>query len=324
MQQAQIPQPRLFKAVGARITPQVEWIEVNVKTVLNRVQGMDFHWSINPYRGCEHACHFCFARRTHWFLDQDGAGGGWSSRIFVKVNAPEVLRVELARPTWTKEEVIIGTATDPYQPAEGAYRITRRILEALRDFDTPVGFITRSPMIVRDLDLLQQLARGPGIHVCFSITTVDEKLARELEPAAPPPIRRLEAMRALSNAGISTVVLLAPILPGITDDVAHLTEVVEAAKKHGAGSLHGIALHLGDVTRDAFFNYLKQARPGLIPEYDRLYQRKYAPSQYQQQVQKVVAAIKARVGFTSSTRRSAAERDAPPSKIPSQLQLFSR
>lgn len=251
-------------------------------------------------------------------------GSGWSSRIFVKVNAPDVLRTELARPTWKREEVIVGTATDPYQPAEGAYKITRRILEALRDFDTPTGLITRSTMIVRDLDVLQQLARGPGAHVCFSITTLNDSVSREVEPGTPPPRRRLEAMRAVSQAGISTIVLLAPILPGITDDVGHLTEIVEAAKEHGAESLHAIPLHLGDVTRDAFFNYLKQARPELIPEYDRLYQRKYAPAQYRQQVQKVVAAIKTRVGFTSGTRRSAAEREAPPSKIPSQLQLFSR
>jgi DNA repair photolyase len=267
--------------------------------------------------------HNCYARRTHWFLDQDGIDG-WSSRIFVKVNAPEVLRAELARPSWNREEVEVGTATDPYQPAEGAYKVTRRILEALRDYDTPVGLITRSTMVVRDLDVLRQLAAGPGATVCFSIATVDEKLARELEPAAPPPLRRLEAMRALSNAGVPTVLMLAPVMPGITDDVQNLTDVVQAAKEHGATSLHAIALHLGEVTRDAFFNYLRQARAELVPEYDRLYRRKYAPSEYQQQVQKVVAAIKARVGFTSRNRRSMPERECPVSKAPSQLQLFSR
>lgn len=178
-------------------------------------------------------------------------------------------------------------------------------------------------MIVRDLDVLEQLNRGPGVHVCFSITTLDDTLSRELEPGTPPPRRRLEVMRTLSKAGITTIVLLAPILPGITDDVKHLTEIIEAAKDYGADSIHGIPLHLGEVTRDAFFNHLKQRRPELIPEYDRLYQKKYAPIQYRRQVQKVVSAIKARVGLNEDDE-DAAERKEPASKVPSQLQLFSR
>jgi len=144
--------------------------------------------------------HNCYARLTHWYLDQDG-GKDWSSRIFVKVNAPEVLRRELARPTWKREQVHIGTATDPYQPAEGAYRITRQILEALRESETPVALVTKSTMIIRDRDVLRQLAEGPGALVMFSFTTVDPELARELEPDVPPPQRRMEAMRALAEAG---------------------------------------------------------------------------------------------------------------------------
>ena len=208
--------PRLFAATGTRITPQVEWVEIQVKSVLNRVQGMGFDWSINPFRGCEHACSFCYARRTHWFLDQDGVNN-WSSRIFVKVNAPAVLRRELARSSWMREEVHIGTATDPYQPAEGAYRITRQVLEALRDFETPASIVTRSTMVIRDKDILRDLAHGAGATVCFSITTIDPDLSRELEPQAPPPLRRLEVMRELRDAGVDTAVLLAPVIPGITD-----------------------------------------------------------------------------------------------------------
>ncbi|HEU5299903.1 MAG TPA: radical SAM protein, partial [bacterium] len=289
------------------------------KSVLNAVKGMGFKWSINPYRGCQHLCTFCFARKTHWYLDQDGVND-WGSRIFVKVNAPDLLRRELAKPSWKREEVQIGTATDPYQPAEGAYRITRRILEALRDYQTPAGLITRSTMIVRDLDVLQQLQKGPGAEVCFSVATLDAKLAEELEPGAPPPLRRLEALETLSKAGIPTVVMLAPVLPGITDDVQNITEVIVAAKRHGAASLATIALHLGEVTRDAFFEYLTHRRPELVPEYRRLYVGKYAPSAYRSQIQRIAAAVKARVGFRDRVATAESARAVP--KAPTQIPLF--
>ena len=314
-----IPQPRLFKATGLRINPNVEWVEVETKSVLNPVKGMGFKWSINPYRGCQHQCIFCYARRTHWYLDQDGVND-WGSRIFVKVNAPEILRRELSKRSWKREQVEIGTATDPYQPAEGAYKITRRILEALRDYQTPVGIITRSTMVVRDLYILQQLQQGPGAQVCFSIATLDQELAEELEPGAPPPLRRLDALQTLAHAGIPTVVMLAPVLPGITDDTRNITEVIEAARRYGASSLATIALHLGDVAREAFFEYLTHRRPELVPEYERLYRGKYAPAAYRVQVQRVAAAIKARVGFPRPM--SSPEPAAPVSKPPLQTALF--
>ncbi|MGH2452620.1 MAG: radical SAM protein [bacterium] len=296
------PPPRLFQTTGARVTPQVEWAEVQVKSVLNRVQGMPFKWSINPYRGCAFGCRYCFARVTHWYLNQDGVND-WSSRIFVKKNAPEVLRRELSKPTWSREHVHIGTATDPYQPAEGAYRITRQILEALRDFKTPAALVTKSTMIVRDRDVLRQLAQGPGAFVFFSITTVDPTLAKEIEPDVPPPQRRLEAMRALAEAGIRTGVLLAPVLPRITDDEEHLAAVVTAAKAYGASALSTNTLYLGDVTRQAFFGYLERKRPELVPEYERLYRGKYAPRATQHRIEEVVAALKARAGFTVAPPR---------------------
>jgi DNA repair photolyase len=271
-------------------------VEIQVKSVLNRVQGMGFDWSINPYRGCSHACVYCFARKTHWYLDQDGVNN-WSSRIFVKTNAPEVLRKELAKPSWTHEEVHLGTATDPYQPAEGAYHITRQILEALRDHNTPVAIVTKSTMVLRDKDVLGQLARGPGATVCFSITTVDPELGREIEPDVPPPQRRLEVMRELADAGVDTAVLLAPVIPGITDAPQQLEAVVKAAKRYRAGALWTNALHLGDVTRQAFFDYLVKYRPTLVPEYERLYRGKYTPAAYRRRVQEVVASLKRRAGF---------------------------
>ncbi|MDR7421256.1 MAG: radical SAM protein [Armatimonadota bacterium] len=262
--------------------------------------------------------HNCFARVTHWYLDQDGVND-WSSRIYVKVNAPEVLRRELARPSWTREQVAIGTATDPYQPAEGAYRITRRVLEALRDHKTPASIVTKSTMILRDRDVLAQLARGPGMSVYFSFTTVNETLAREIEPDVPPPARRLEVMRALAEGGVPVGVLLAPVLPGLTDDEDHLAAVVEAARDHGAGSLGTMLLHLGPVVRDAYFQYLEHKHPDLLPEYERLYRGKYAPRAYQRRVQEVVAALKRRLGFPDRASSRGMNGQTP---APAQQRLF--
>ncbi len=298
------PLSRPFWTDEIRSTPRVQWVEVQVKSVLNRVQGMPFRWSINPYRGCAHACIYCYARLTHRYLDLDGLRD-WSSRIFVKVNAPEVLRRELARPAWRREQVHIGTATDPYQPAEGAYRITRRILEALRDADTPVALVTKSTMVVRDRDVLRELAEGPGALVMFSLTTVDPVLAREIEPDVPPPQRRLEAMRVLGEAGVATGVFLAPVLPGITDGEEHLAAVVAAARAYGASALFTNTLHLGEVAREAFFAYLEHKRPALVPEYERLYRGKYAPRATQQRIQAVVGALRARAGFAGLPERPA-------------------
>jgi len=314
-------QPRLFKATGARVLPQVEWVEIQVKSVLNRVQGMPFKWSINPYRGCSNGCPFCYARITHWYLDQDGVNN-WSSRIFVKVNAPEVLRQELARASWQREEVHLGTATDPYQPAEGSYKISRGILEALCDYGTPVAIVTRSPMVVRDVEILKRLAGGPGAMVCFSVATMDAAVAREIEPHVAPPQGRMEALRTLAKAGVRTAVLLAPVLPGITDQPKQLAAVVEAAKEYGASSLWTNALHLGDVTRQAFFQYLEFRRPELIPEYERMYRGKYAPSAYRRHVQEVVAALKVRHGLHNTSEPRRRHDDAPAVHSPQQLFLF--
>jgi DNA repair photolyase len=312
--------PRLFRAIEARVTPHAEWVEIQTKSVLNRVHGMPFAWSINPYRGCQHGCNFCYARRTHWFLDQDGVND-WSKRIFAKVNAPQVLRRELAHPSWQREEVHIGTATDPYQPAEGTYRLTRQILEALRDFQTPANIVTRSTMVARDRDILRQMADGPGAMVCFSIATMDPILAREIEPDVPPPQRRLDALHTLVEAGIPAGVLLAPVLPAITDRLDQLSAVVEAAKAHGASSLWTNALHLGDVTRQAFFEYLEHRRPELVAQYNNLYRGKYAPSEYRRRIQEVVATLKSRSGFGAPSDHPRNSRPKP-RLLPEQLSLL--
>lgn len=291
----------------------VEVIEAPAKSVLNRVAGMPFPWSINPYRGCYHQCVFCYARRTHTFLDDDGVNR-WGSRIYVKTNAPAVLRTELAKRSWTHEHVAVGTVTDPYQPLEGRYRLTRRILEALRDYDTPASLITRSPLVVRDIDVLTQLARVAGVSVSVSVATLDERVARQIEPTVAPPKKRLQAVAKLAQAGINVHVALAPILPEITDSEENVEAVVRAAREAGAHAVWHNTLHLHEVTRDAFFGYLRANRPELIAQYASYYRGKYAPRE-------VHDAIESRV--TDALRRY--PKHAPPviqPSGPSQLSLI--
>jgi DNA repair photolyase len=275
------------------MSPAREFVEIEVKSVLNKVTGMPFRWSINPYRGCSHGCVFCYARRTHWFLDEDGIDG-WASKIFVKANAPEVLRQELSRASWKRENVALGTATDPYQAIEGRYRLTRRILEALRDFRTPVSIVTRSAMVLRDLDVLTALAKCAGVTVCVSIATTDPRLAHQIEPTVAPPEQRLRTVETLSAAGIRAGVLLAPILPGLTDDPKSLAAVVEAARDHNAHFLGHNVLHLGEVTKDAFIRYLREYHPNLIPRYQLMYKAKYAPGDYRKTISRIVDREEAR------------------------------
>ncbi|HET9096528.1 MAG TPA: radical SAM protein [Candidatus Baltobacteraceae bacterium] len=253
----------------------LEVIETPAKSILNRVEGMPFPWSINPYRGCYHQCVFCYARRTHTFLEDDGVAR-WGSRIYVKSNAPAVLRTELAKRSWTHEHVAIGTVTDPYQPLEGRYRLTRGILEALRDYDTPASIITRSPLVVRDIDVLRQLARIAGAGVSISIATLDDALTRTIEPTVAPARKRLEAVKRLADAGIKVHVALAPILPHLTD----------SAENHAVW--HN-TLHLHEVTRDAFFGYLRANRPDLIARYATYYRGKYAPREVHDEIESRVS-----------------------------------
>ena len=280
----------------------IEFVETEAKSVLNRVEGMPFKWSINPYRGCSHNCSFCYARRTHWFLDEDGVNQ-WSSKIFVKINAPEVLRRELSRPTWRREEVALGTATDPYQSAERRYRITRGILEALRDFRTPVGIVTRSPLILRDLDILTTMAGRVDVTVRVSIATTDPALARQIEPTVASPAQRLRAVGRLAAAGIRTGVLLAPVLPGLTDRPESLAAVIRAARDAGAAFVGHRVLYLGQVTKDTYMQFLTQHYPDLLPFYRRMYPGQYAPRAYERHVARIVGEEKQRAGPRSEERR---------------------
>ncbi len=273
-------------------------IEQEAKSIVNAVKGMPFAWSINPYRGCFHQCRFCYARRTHTYLEEDGEGS-WGSRLYVKTNAPALARRELAKRSWKHEQVAVGTVTDPYQPLEGRYRLTRGVLEALRDYETSAAIITRSPLIVRDIDVLQSMAGRAGVSVSISIATLDERLSREIEPTVAPPKQRLRAVRMLADAGIPVNVALAPVLPRITDAPASLEAVISAAREAGAQRVWHNTLYLHEVTREAFFSYLREHRPELLAEYADLYRGKYAPRAISDEISERVSALLAR--FPSRT-----------------------
>lgn len=257
-------------------------VEIEAKSVLNRVRGMPFEWSINPYRGCAHRCVFCYARRTHWFLDEDGVDR-WGDKIYVKTNAPQVLRRELAR---SKHDVrvCVGTATDPYQPLEGTYRITRGIFAELVRARTPAHLITRSPLVVRDADVLAELSERASFSMGVSLPTLDAELARRIEPTVAPPAKRLFAVQSLAAKGIRVGVAIAPILPGLTDDARTIARVLRAARDCGASYVwHGV-LNLGEITRDAYFRFLHDEHPELVALYESLYRGKYAPKEYTQTI----------------------------------------
>ncbi len=277
-----------------------EYIESPCKSALNRVSGMPFRWSLNPYRGCAHGCHYCYARATHPYLGFD-ADGDFETKIVVKTNMPEVLRRELARPTWTCERVAIGTATDAYQPCEGRYRLTRSILEALRDFSTPISIVTKSTLILRDLDLLAALAQEASATVYFTITTLDDRVWRLIEPGTPPPLKRLQVMRRLSEAGVRCGVFLAPILPGITDTAASVEAVAAAAKEHGAAAFGASVLRLAPLVKDHYLGFVAEAFPELRARYERAYRGTNMSSTYQEVIERRLAQVRERHGFFEDT-----------------------
>jgi len=252
----------------------INFHEVRAKSALNRVPGgrYGFGWTINPYRGCTHACVFCFARRTHTYLDLN-AGRDFEREIVVKVNVPEVLRAELARPSWKRELVALGTNTDPYQWVESRYRMMPEILAALAEADTPVSVLTKSPLVMRDVELYERMAQRVPVSVNLSVPTLDEKAWRATEPHTPSPGARLDAVAELRKRGIDSGVLIAPLMPGINDTPDQVQPIVDRAREAGATFLGGVALHLRDEVRDVFFGWLQSKRPDLLPEYERLYAR---------------------------------------------------
>jgi DNA repair photolyase len=249
--------------------------EVRAKSILNHVppaSQMPFRWTINPYRGCTHACVFCFARPTHKYLDFD-AGRDFEREIVVKVNAPELLRAELRRDSWQGEHVALGTNTDPYQWVEGRYKLMPAIWEAMRDAANPCSILTKSPLLLRDLALFKQIAARTEFSAAVSVPTIDESAWRATEPHTPNPRARLEAVGELTRAGIRTGVLVAPLMPGVNDQPGQVAKILELASEAGAAYVSGIGLHLRGEVKGLFFEWLEAHRPDLIPRYKTLYRR---------------------------------------------------
>ncbi|MGW1676370.1 Rv2578c family radical SAM protein [Saccharopolyspora sp. NPDC002376] len=280
-------------------------IEIRAKSIINRVPGesqVPFRWTVNPYRGCTHACIYCFARRTHTYLDLD-AGHDFDSKIVVKLNAGTLLRKELASPRWAGEAIAMGTNTDPYQRAEGRYRLMREILAALRDHANPFSILTKGTLILRDLDLIVEAAQRTEVSVAVSVGSVDETLWRAVEPGAPSPLRRLDVVRRFAEAGVGCSVLMAPILPGLSDSSDEIDRTVAAIAESGATSVTPIVLHLRPGAREWFHEWLSSQRPDLLPLYERLYRNgAYAPKSYQREVTHLVGQAKQRHGLARPRR----------------------
>jgi DNA repair photolyase len=279
---------------------------------------MGFSWSLNPYTGCEHRCAFCYVRAFELRADRP-FDDRYGRTVRVKVNVAAVLRGELGRKRWKKETVVIGAATDPYQPAEGRYRLTRQCLEVLRDFSNPAAMITRGPMIVRDIDVLSQLARRANLHITFSIPTLDDDVWRKTEPGTAHPRQRLRAIEKLVSAGIDVGVGMAPILPGLSDRPEQLAQVVKAARQAGATGLWAGMLHLKDGTREHFMTVLNRHWPELVPRYEQAYRdRAYLPPAFGEKTLHEVARLRSE-HRVSDTRRVVLK---PPPE-PEQLSLLN-
>jgi DNA repair photolyase len=249
---------------------RVEYREEPCKSALNPVKGMGFKWSLNPYMGCVHRCTFCYVRHFEHRSDRP-SDDRYGTSIRVKTNVADVLRKELARASWGHEHIAIGAATDPYQPAEGRYKLTRACLETLRDAANPFSIITRGPMIVRDLDVLVEAAQRASVSVTFSVPTVDEEVWKRTEPSTAHPRQRLKAVKTLVDAGIKAGVGMAPILPGISDRPEQLREVVRAAREADATGVWANLLFLRPGTREHFLEHLAEDWPELLPSYEQLY-----------------------------------------------------
>jgi DNA repair photolyase len=254
----------------------INFHEVRARSALNHVPGesFGFSWTINPYRGCTHACVFCFARKTHTYLDMN-AGRDFEREIVVKVNVPELVRAELARPSWKRDLVALGTNTDPYQWCEGRYRMLPEILEALLAAETPVSVLTKSPLVMRDIEIFERFRdAGLRVSVNVSVPTLDEKAWRLTEPHTPSPSARLDAVAELRKRGIDSGILIAPLMPGINDSPEQVEPIVRRAREADATFLGGVALHLRGEVKDVYFGWLREKRPDLVPEYERLYGRR--------------------------------------------------
>src|SRR3954468_5714898 len=323
-----MPPERLFELRRRTFdTPEfrgIEFIESECKTIINAVPGnaLPFNWTINPYRGCSHACTYCFARPTHTYLDMN-AGSDFESKIVVKVNAPQVLRRQLAAKRWKGEPIAMGTNTDPYQRAEGRYRLMREIIRALTDYRNAFSILTKGTLILRDIGLLQTAAEVADVSTAFSIGTLDEEVWRKTEPGTPHPRKRVEAVAELNRAGIPCGVLMAPVLPGISDSPRQLREVVEACIDAGATHVSPILLHLRPGVREEFMPWLQEAYPDLVPRYEQMYRKPYASPDDRKTLGRTVGRIIDDLGgVRAGTRPDRWNRKAERRPEPEQLSLL--
>ncbi|MGH8903871.1 MAG: radical SAM protein [Egibacteraceae bacterium] len=299
----QLEQVRTFQ------TPEfagMRFLEVQTKSALNRVRGMPFGWSINPYRGCSHACAYCFARPTHRYLNLSPLGD-FERTIVVKTNLVEVLRRELARPSWTGEHVAMGTNTDPYQRCEGRYRMMPGIIGALAEGLTPFSILTKGTLVTRDIEALRAAAEDVSVAAALTVGMLDRDLWREAEPGTPSPAARLDAVAALNSAGIPTGVMVAPIMPGLNDQPEALDALVDAAAAAGAVHITPIVLHLRSGVRELFWPWLEHTHPELVERYTTLYAGANAAADYRNTIE----------GFVAARRRAAWARHGRPDGHPS-------
>jgi DNA repair photolyase len=295
---------------------RVEYREEPCKSALNPVKGMAFKWSLNPYMGCVHRCTFCYVRAFELRADRP-FDDRYGRSIRVKTNIADVLRAQLAKASWERESIAIGAATDPYQPAEGRYRLTRACLEALRDAANPFSIITRGPLIIRDVDVLAEAARRADVSVTFSVPTLDDEVWRRTEPGTAHPRQRLRALKSLVDAGIRAGVGMAPILPGISDTPGLLEQVVREAREAGACGVWANLLNLRPGTREHFLEALAEDFPEQLPAYERLYaSRAYLPAAETKPVRALVGELTRKHGIRD--RRSTRLGPAPE---PEQLAL---
>ncbi|MEJ8638337.1 MULTISPECIES: Rv2578c family radical SAM protein [Streptomyces] len=289
-------------------TPEFRGItfhEVRARSILNRVPGasrMPFEWTVNPYRGCSHACVYCFARKTHSYLDLD-TGLGFDSQIVVKINAPDLLRRQLASRQWHGAHVAMGTNVDCYQRAEGRYRLMPGIISALRDRANPFSILTKGTLILRDLDLLVQAAAVTDVGISVSVGFIDETLWRTVEPGTPAPERRLDVVRTLTDHGIGCGVLMAPVIPFLGDRPDQLRATVKAIAASGATSVTPLVLHLRPGAREWFMAWVAEHHPHLVRRYERLYaEGAYAPKWYQRRITRHVHELAAEFGIGPADR----------------------
>jgi DNA repair photolyase len=287
-------QPALFdvpeREIGTGEFRGLEFLHVRARTIINKVSPkspVPFRYTINAYRGCSHACNFCFARPTHEYLNLDPATD-FDRVIVVKINAVEKLRAELAPRRWQGDHIAMGTNTDPYQRAEGKYRLTQGIIEVLGEAGNPFSILTKGTLVLRDLDRLVEAARRTEVGLCFSIGTLDEDVWRATEPGTPHPRKRVEAVARLNEAGIPCGVLVAPILPGLSDRREQLDDVVRACVDAGATSISPVLLHLRPGVKEHYLGWLADARPDLLERHQQLYRGSYAPARERERVTQLV------------------------------------